>query len=111
MATSAPVATARSAETTRSVIPSDYVSRRASRRLTEEDPEDSLDRTSWLPQPLLAAWLLTRGKKDRPDIDLLIRVSEWGSLRAYVDGQHAASLPEERSSIYGRLSSREEQRS
>jgi hypothetical protein len=71
-----------------------------------DEADETPDRTSWLPQPLLAAWLLTRGKKDRPDIDLLIRVSEWGSLRTYVDGQHAASPPEERSRIYGRLRKR-----
>ena len=71
-----------------------------------DEADETPDRTSWLPQPLLAAWLLTRGKEDRPDVDLLLRVYEWGSLRAYVEAQHADLPPEERSRIYGRFRKR-----
>ena len=71
-----------------------------------DDADATPDQTSWLPEPLLAAWLLSRGKDDRPDLDLVVRVQEWGSLRAYVEASCAASPPAERARIYGRLSTR-----
>jgi hypothetical protein len=71
-----------------------------------DDADATPDRTSWLPEPLLTAWLLSRGAEDRPDIDLVVRVQEWGSLRAYVAAQYAALPPRERSRVYGRLKKR-----
>ena len=68
-----------------------------------DEADETPDRTSWLPPPLLAAWLLTRGDKDRPDIDLLIRVYEWGSLRAYVEARHPDLPPAERLRVYKRI--------
>jgi len=77
-----------------------------------DDADATPDRTSWLPEPWLAAWLLSRraselvGAKDRPDLDLVVRVEEWGSLTAYVEAEHAALPPTERSRVYGRLRGR-----
>ncbi len=68
-----------------------------------DEADETPDRTSSLPEPLLALWLMGRGKEDWPDVDLLIRVYEWGSLRAYVEAHHAAALPSERLRIYKRL--------
>ena len=61
------------------------------------------DRTSWLPEPLLAAWLLSRGKDDRPDIDLVLQVHAWGSLAAYVRAAYPALTSAERWPVYQRL--------
>jgi hypothetical protein len=71
-----------------------------------DDADATPDPTSWLPEPLLAAWLLSRGTEDRPDLDLVLRVHEWGSLMAYVKAEYAASTPRERSRIYERLKRR-----
>jgi hypothetical protein len=71
-----------------------------------DDADATPDATSWLPQPWLAAWLLSRGREDRPDLDLLVRVEECGSLKAYVEAEYAALPPTERSRVYGRLQSR-----
>jgi hypothetical protein len=71
-----------------------------------DDADATPDATSWLPEPWLAAWLLSRGAKDRPDLDLVVRVEEWGSLTAYVEAEHAALPPTERSRVYGRLQKR-----
>jgi hypothetical protein len=71
-----------------------------------DEADDTPDRTTWLPEPLLAAWLMSRGKDDWPDLDLLIRVQEWGSLRAYVESEHATLPPRERTRIYGRIHTR-----
>jgi hypothetical protein len=68
-----------------------------------DDADATPDRTSWLPEPLLAAWLLSRGAEDRPDLDLVIRVHEWGSLAAYVKAEYATLAPTERSRVYKRL--------
>jgi hypothetical protein len=74
-----------------------------------DDADATPDRTSWLPEPLLAAWLLSRGAEDRPDIDFVMRVEEWGSLTAYVDAEYAALPRAERSRVYGRLQKRHHQ--
>jgi hypothetical protein len=77
-----------------------------------DDADETPDRTTWLPEPWLAAWLLSRracervGAKDRPDLDLIVRVEEWGSLKAYVEREHTALSPMERSRIYGQLQRR-----
>jgi len=71
-----------------------------------DDADATPDRTSSLPEPWLAAWLLSRGAKNRPDLDLVVRVEEWGSLKAYVEAEHAALPPTERSRVYGRLQRR-----
>jgi hypothetical protein len=71
-----------------------------------DDADATPDPTSWLPEPMLAAWLLSRGAEDRPDLDLVLRVHEWGSLMAYVKAEHAALSPRERSRIYERLKTR-----
>jgi hypothetical protein len=71
-----------------------------------DDADATPDRTSSLPEPWLAAWLLSRGAKDRPDLDLIVRVEEWGSLKAYVEAEYAALPPTERSQVYGRLQRR-----
>jgi hypothetical protein len=87
-----------------------------------DDADETPDRTSWLPEPWLAAWLLSRragassggalraseavSARDRPDLDLLVRVEEWGSLKAYVEAEHTALSPTERSRIYGQLQRR-----
>jgi hypothetical protein len=81
-----------------------------------DDADATPDATSWLPEPWLAAWLLSRTSglgaseladaKDRPDIDLLVRVEEWGSLKAYVEKEHAALPLAVRSRVYGQLQRR-----
>ncbi len=71
-----------------------------------DDADATPDATSWLPEPWLAAWLLSRHAKDRPDLDLVVQVEEWGSLKAYVDAEHAALPMAERSRVYGRLQKR-----
>jgi hypothetical protein len=68
-----------------------------------DDADATPDPTSWLPEPLLAAWLLSRGAEDRPDLDLVVRVQEWGSLRAYVESEYPALPGAERSRVYGQL--------
>jgi len=89
-----------------------------------ENAERTQDQASWLPQPLLAAWMLSHaanaattgafsdshpagaGAEDRPDLDLVIRVAEWGSLAAYVDAEYGALAPAARARVYARLSRR-----
>jgi hypothetical protein len=81
-----------------------------------DDADATPDRTSWLPEPWLAAWLLSRTSglgaselacaKDRPDIDLVVSVEEWGSLKAYVEAEHAALSLAERLRVYGQLQRR-----
>jgi hypothetical protein len=71
-----------------------------------DDADATPDATSWLPEPWLAAWLLSRHAKDRPDLDLVVRVEEWGSLKAYVDAEHAALPLTARSRVYGQLQRR-----
>ena len=71
-----------------------------------DDADATPDPTSSLPESLLAAWLLSRGAEDRPDLDLVIRVHEWGSLASYVKAEYAALPPAERSRVYGRLKRR-----
>jgi hypothetical protein len=68
-----------------------------------DEADATPDPTSWLPEPLLAAWLLSRGAEDRPDLDLVVRVQEWGSLRAYVESEYLALPRAERSRVYGQL--------
>ena len=68
-----------------------------------EEADETPDPTTSLPQPLLAAWLLSRGRADRPDMDLVLRVHEWGDLKAYVDAEYAALPPRERARVYRRL--------
>jgi hypothetical protein len=89
--------------------------RRAS-ELVGDEADATPDATSWLPQPWLAAWLLSRasglgapdlaGAKDRPDVDLVVRVEEWGSLKAYVEAEHAALSQTDRSRVYRQLQRR-----
>jgi hypothetical protein len=87
-----------------------------------EEPEETADPASWLPQPLLAAWILSCrdrersaraldtsgrvGARNRPDIDLVIRASEWGSLKAYVEAEYASVSKAERSRVYESLKRR-----
>jgi len=71
-----------------------------------DDADATPDRASWLPEPLIAAWLLSRGGGDRPDLDLALRVHERGSLKAYVDAEHATSPPAERLRTYRTLQKR-----
>jgi hypothetical protein len=71
-----------------------------------DDADATPDRTSWLPEPWLAAWLLSRGAKDRPDLDVFVRIEEWGSLKAYVEAEHAALPLAERLRVYGQLQRR-----
>ncbi len=68
-----------------------------------EEADETPDSTSFLPEPLLALWLIGRGREDWPDVDLLIRAQQWGSLRAYVEAEYAALPPKERSRVYGQL--------
>ena len=48
---------------------------------SETKPTRRPTRLALSPSPCSPAWLLSRGKEDRPDLDLVVRVQEWGSSR------------------------------